>query len=100
MTIYLPTLFTITIAAFIDKSDRPAFPRWFGYMCFLVFMGQAPGQLLFFFKTGPFAWNGLFAFYVPMVVFFVWFVVAFYLLRKATLDHSQRADWVAETNFT
>jgi hypothetical protein len=94
LTIYLPTLFTISIASFMDDSEKPAFPRWFGYMCLLVFAGQASGQLVFFFKTGPFAWNGLFAFYIPMVAFFLWFVAAFYLMRKATLEHSQREDWM------
>ncbi len=93
LTIYLPTLFTISIASFMDKSEQPTFPRWFGYMCLLVFMGQSPGQLVFFFKTGPFAWNGLFAFYIPMIAFFLWFVAAFYLLRKATLLHSKMPDW-------
>jgi MFS family permease len=93
LTIYLPTLFTISIASFMDDSPAPAFPRWFGYMCILVFFGQASGQLIFFFKTGPFAWNGLFAFYIPMIAFFVWFVAAFYLMRKATIEHSRRPDW-------
>lgn len=94
LTIYLPTLFTISIASFMDDSKNPVFPRWFGYMCLLVFFGQASGQLVFFFKTGPFAWNGLLAFYIPMIAFFVWFVVTFYLMRKATLEHSKRADWI------
>jgi len=98
LTIYLPTLFTISIASFIDKSQQPVFPRWFGYICLMVFMGQASGQLVFFFKTGPFAWNGLFAFYIPMIVFFIWFIAAFYLMRKATLEHSQRPDWVLPNN--
>lgn len=94
LSIYLPTLITISIASFIDKSEVPAFPRWFGYMCIWVLLGQLPGQLLFFFKTGPFAWNGLFAFYLPMTVFFVWFVAAFYVMRKATLHYSKQPDWV------
>ena len=25
-----------------------------------------------FFKVGPFAWNGIMAFYIPLFVFFVW----------------------------
>ena len=63
-------------------------------MCIWVLLGQLPGQLLFFFKTGPFAWNGLFAFYLPMTVFFVWFIAAFYVMRKATLHYSKQPDWV------
>ena len=41
--------------------------------------------MIFFFKTGPLAWNGLIAFYLAFLVFAMWFPVAFYLLRKAVL---------------
>src|SRR5581483_5487397 len=45
-----------------DISSRPGYPRWSGYASILVGLGQMPAGLLIFFTTGPFAWNGLFAF--------------------------------------
>jgi hypothetical protein len=41
--------------------------------------------MLFFFKTGPFAWNGLFAFWVPLTIFCGWFMLLAYLMRRSIL---------------
>jgi hypothetical protein len=85
LTIYYPTIITIAIAAFLDKSEHPAFPRWFGYANLWMVLLLLPGQMIFFFKIGPFAWNGLIAFWLAFSVFGLWFPVAFYVLRKAVL---------------
>ena len=66
-----------------DKGPRPLFPRWAGFFNFWVAVLTLPGLLLTFFKTGPFAWNGLLAFYLPAGVFFLWFFVMIPLLIKA-----------------
>lgn len=44
-----------------------------------------PGGLVTFFKSGPFAWNGILAFWLPLTVFGIWYGVMFMLLRKAIL---------------
>jgi hypothetical protein len=36
-----------------------------------------------FFKEGPFGWNGILAFFVPLVVFAIWIAVMVVLLRQA-----------------
>jgi hypothetical protein len=83
LTIYYPTIVTMAVAAFIDKRPHPAFPRWFGYLNLWVFVLLLPGQLIFFFTHGAFAWNGLISFYMAFVVFGLWFPIAFTVLRKA-----------------
>ena len=85
LTIYYPTIIVIAVASFLDKSPEPVFPRWFGYANIWLVILLLPGQMIFFFKTGPLAWNGLIAFYLAFLVFAMWFPVAFYLLRKAVL---------------
>jgi hypothetical protein len=67
-----------------DKSPRPVFPRWVGFFNFWIALLFVPGCLVTFFKTGPFAWNGLIAFWVPACIFGPWFfVVSAYVIKAA-----------------
>ena len=88
LSLAMPMFVCVAIAAFNDKSENPVFPRWSGYFSCWVFVLLLPDQLLFFFKTGPFAWNGLFAFWIPLTVFCCWFLIIFYLMRRALLRPS------------
>jgi hypothetical protein len=85
LSLVMPIFITVAVAALNDKSSHPVFPRWTAFISFLVFMLMLPDQLLFFFKTGPFAWNGLFAFWIPLSVFCGWFLLIFYLMRRDLL---------------
>jgi hypothetical protein len=73
----------IALAVLSDKRAEPLFARWVGYFNIWVGVLAIPGGLITFFKTGPFAWNGLLAFWVPVAVFLLWFVVMFIALLKA-----------------
>jgi hypothetical protein len=90
LTIYYPAILTVGIAAFMDKSREPAFPRWFGYVSLWMAMLLLPGQCIFFFKTGVFAWDGLFSFWLAFAAFGAWFPIAFWLLRRAVLRLESR----------
>lgn len=81
----------VAIAAFADKSPNPVFPRWAGYFNVMVVLGLLPDQLLFFFHSGPFAWNGLFGLWIPLVLFGSWFLVMFWLMRRAILRERSAA---------
>lgn len=74
----------IAIAVFIDKEQR-VFPRWLAYFNVWVVLLYAPTSVVFFFKEGPFAWDGVIVFYLPAVTFFVWYFVMFVMMRKAIL---------------
>ena len=73
------------IATLCDTSPVPVFPRWFAWYNLWTMVVVFPDMLLFFFHTGPFAWNGLFGFWVPLSGFGSWFFVTYYVLRKAIL---------------
>jgi len=65
----------VALSIFLDPATEPVFPRWVGYLCLWVALLFVPAGLMAFFKTGPFAWNGLMALYVPVGIFFVWLAV-------------------------
>ncbi len=70
------------------QHEQPIFPRWVGYFNIWVAVLFIPGGLLTFFKTGPVAWNGLLAFWMPVVVFFAWYIVMFFVLRTVIRDRA------------
>ena len=79
---FLVQFTAIGFALLSDHRDRPLFPRWVGYFNFWLALLAVPGGLIVFFKSGPFAWNGLLAFWLPIIVFVVWFfVMALFLIR-------------------
>jgi hypothetical protein len=85
LSLIMPMFVVIPICALSDKSSTPLFPRWVGYFNMWLFVLVLPGQLLFFFYDGPFAWNGLFGIWLPLAGFVAWFLVTFHFLRAAAL---------------
>jgi hypothetical protein len=63
---------TMGAAMLSDQSPRPAFPRPVGYFNILMGMSFTGASLCFLFESGPFAWNGLFPFWIPLVDFGLW----------------------------
>jgi MFS family permease len=84
-TVLLGMPLAIGVAALMDRSPDPVFPRWAGYLQFWLILLIIPDQLLFFFRSGPLSWNGLFGLWIPVTSFAVWFVSTFYFLRRAVL---------------
>ena len=85
ITLYLAMPLAVTVAALADRSERPAFPRWCGYANAFVAIAILPDQLLFFFDEGPFAWNGLFGVWLPVVFFCSFFIINFVAIRQTIL---------------
>ena len=73
----------IGLAILWDNSERPAFPRWAAYMNFWVALLIVPAGLMLFFKSGPFAFDGIITFWVPTVAFFLWIPVMSWLVLRA-----------------
>ncbi len=79
------------LATLSDKNERPIFPRWFGFFCLWCALLFLPGAMLIFFKTGPFARNGLLVFWLGVIAFFGWYTVTFAVLRTSILRQGQEA---------
>ena len=68
-------MFIIAAAIFYDHNVPTLYPRWVAF--YNVWSGVLifPAGLIGFFKTGPFAYNGLISFWFAVFVFFGWMVV-------------------------
>jgi hypothetical protein len=80
---------SIGIAVLRDHRDEPVFPRWAGYFNLWVAIMWVPAGWIPFFKHGILAWNGAFAFYIPLTVYGIWFAVMVILLLRA-IDGEER----------
>jgi hypothetical protein len=70
--------------AILRDPTSSSFPRWAGYLSLWTALLFIPAGLIVFFKTGPFAFDGLLAFYIPVIAFFGWFLTMSVLLIRAT----------------
>lgn len=78
----------IALGILLDKSAQPIFPRWIAYANLWAALLYVPGGLILYFKTGPFAWDGLIALYLPFVAFFVWInLMAWATIRSIRAGH-------------
>jgi hypothetical protein len=70
-------------------SDKHAiFPRWSGYLNLWVAFAFVPDVLAYFFLSGPFAWNGIFVFWLALGAYGAFLVGMCFAVRQAnsTLD--------------
>jgi hypothetical protein len=87
----------VAIVGLYDKRPDPTFPKW---VCWLsIFCGWtfAPASLTFYYKSGPFAWDGLLGFYVPYAAWLVWALVLSYYMIKDVKRRMAEPEKVAQT---
>jgi hypothetical protein len=60
----------------LSRTTTPnsPFPRWLGYLTLWAAFTIEIGVAAFLPKTGPFAWNGLFVYWIPIVMYGAWFM--------------------------
>ena len=76
-------MFALGYVVLQDKGPDPIYPRWFGYFNLWVWTLFIPADLIFFFKTGPFAWNGLFGFGLSFGAYFGWTLIVTIMTGRA-----------------
>lgn len=90
-TVTFMQMIAIGIAAAIDRREAPLLPRWVLYISIMFALFFVPLLLIPFTTTGPFAWHGLFNYYVALGgAFFYDAIVSFYVIRAITkVQHEQ-----------
>jgi hypothetical protein len=75
---WVPVFFqfvSVGIVGLTSPPERAPWPRWSGYLALWLALAAVPAALIPFFKTGPFAWDGAFGFWIPAAAFFGFFSV-------------------------
>lgn len=84
-----PLFLAVAIVALADKRPAPLFPRWAGWATLFVLLSAVPSsQLIFFFRSGPLAWNGAIGFWLPTVELTAWLVLMACLMTRAARSSS------------
>ncbi len=73
----------IAIGTAILNDTRGLLPRWVGYLNYWVAFLFVPDVLAFFFHSGPFAWRGIFVFWLAFVAYAVFLIAMGLVLRAA-----------------
>lgn len=66
-----------------DKRPQRLMPEWMPWFSFAMAGTLLLALLTPFFHSGPFAWHGLFTYYVGLGGYFLWIIVACYYVLKA-----------------
>lgn len=95
MLLYPYVLQTVAVAyvGLNYKGETPSpFPRWFCFLSLWTALLVLPAGIVIFFFEGPFAWNGLFAFKIPVGVFCIYYLCAFVVVYKAIRNQQAEYD--------
>ena len=72
----------IGLAGLQDRAAEPVFPRWYSFLMLWIAFGTSTGCISIFFFKGPFARDGLIAFWIPAGSFCVWMLTLCYFMLK------------------
>jgi hypothetical protein len=93
-------LAVIGVAILGDGGENRVFPRWGSALNFLTALAFVGGALSIFFTTGPFAWNGVVGYWIPVFAFAFWILgMTFLLLRAVNRQELNEAAARADDDF-
>lgn len=81
----------IAIGVAILNDRHQTLPRWVAYVNFWVAFSFLPDPLAFFFHDGPFAWRGIFIFWLALTTYTIFLVVMGVMLHKAVKSSADGA---------
>jgi hypothetical protein len=87
-------LICVAVVGLMDKREKPFIPRWLSYLSIWVAVGVSPTPLVPFFMSGPFAWNGLFSFWIAFFTPIFWIIILSFLIINNIRSKSYITDEV------
>lgn len=75
--------FCTGVAILSHPEVTNVYPRWAGYLTIWLSICMATSSVIPFFKTGPFAWHGLFGFWIPSILFGIYIFTFWWITLKA-----------------
>lgn len=79
----------LAVAIFLDQQAEPVFARWVGHFNVVIALALLPAAFAGLTESGPFAWDGLVAFWGKNTAIAVWITVMALVLRRALpRDHA------------
>jgi hypothetical protein len=79
-----------------DRSTDPVYPRWVGFANLYFAFGFPMAMFTTYAKTGPFAWDGLFPWWIPVIDYTTWSVVMCWATHRASnRQHTEEGEAMA-----
>ena len=78
----------VALPILLSQPGREPFPRWVAYVNLWAALLYAPGQMIIFFKDGPFSWHGIVGMYLPYIAYFAWIATMSWSLIKIAHDEN------------
>lgn len=85
----------LALAIYLDRQPRPVFRLWVAHFNLVIALALSPAAFVAVALTGPFAWDGLWSFWVRNAAIALWLAVMTIVLG-ATLYRERRAAGFAE----
>jgi len=75
-------IFAVSIVFLRDTREKPLVPAWVNWWGFVTCAAFFPVSLIPFFKTGPFAFQGAFNFWIAFFTWYIWVTaVSIYVIK-------------------
>lgn len=74
------------LSILLDKNN--ILPKWLGYYTIWQYVSELFACSVWIAKTGPFAWDGVLAFWFNMAIYVPWQIVVYVCIYKAIKDQS------------
>lgn len=92
---YIFQMVAIAAISLTTNGENTAFPRWLGYFTLWSAVVFGTGAFAYVPKSGPFAWDGLLVFWVPIIAFGSWILIVCISMIRAIQAQKRAEDAIA-----